>query len=261
MAENKSAQDKIREQVNGWKAEKVEKTMAETKEVENSLVALKENREMMEMYQKNADVGSENISQGSLPALKVHSAGKSTKNILANGNKPTDGYFFYKPDQCEFKEIECHLLYVSKGYYAPDMNGKDKFNQIIAGVIVNGGDTRSFVMYVNGKRLSHLWEMGKELAVYTKAKPVGVPMFALRIKMSTYSEPNDYGESWLIKFDIMKNKDGSPILISDPGEFQFLRDHVDTIKSTLDRLVSSKAGEDTVTEENREDIPFPEEIN
>lgn len=266
-----TTQDKLREKVNGWKKEMNDDKQLAEKQAMDQLAAIAKNKELSDFFNSNADVGSENIAQSSLPALKVHSAGKSTKNILANGEKPTDGFFYYKPTQEQFKTVECHLLYVSGGYYADDMNGKKKWNQIIAGVIDDEGDMKSFIMYINGKKLQNLWNFGKELAPYTKGKPVSIPMFALRVKLSTHSEPNDYGESWLVDFEIMKDAKGMPIITVDEGELRFLRDHVSSIKETIDRLVSSRSGEDGDAPANGnfaatdsqgnpiEDIPFPDE--
>jgi len=59
------------------------------------------------------------------------------------------------------------------------MNGKDKWNTIIAGVFLEDGTLKPFMMYVTGARLKKLWEVWKVIHKYTHAKPVPVPMFCI----------------------------------------------------------------------------------
>jgi hypothetical protein len=93
-------------------------------------------------------------------------------------------------------------------------------------------------------KLSKLWEFGKEAAKYTKAKPVPIPMFVLTVKLTTEKVTHPYGKSWIIDFEIEKSKDGTPELVTDPGMFQFLRDHVETVEDTIASLIETKSTED-----------------
>jgi hypothetical protein len=231
------------------KAEKQEKAMAEVK---NSLAAITNNADLAAMYNQSASMGAENLS-GNAPYLKVHAAGKSTTNFLADGKKPNDGWFFYKPTQEQFEELdEVHILTICKGFYAEGMNedehGKKKmvFNQVMGGVFKHpvDGDYKAFIMFLTGVKLSPMWEFGKEASRWTKAKPVSIPMFALTVKLKTEEVKTKFGVSWIINFEIVK-EGNFPKLITDPGEFQFLKDNVETTAETINSLVAAKtAGEE-----------------
>lgn len=251
------ARDKLRKKVRKLDEEVKAKKASEVKGAENALIAVRKNPELTKMYRENAEVGAGNLV-GELPLLKIHSVGKSTKNKLANGDDPSDGWFFYRPTEEQFKSIECHILTISRGFRAEGMKGKkDVFNQLMAGVVINGGDIKPFITYLTGLKLSPMWEFGKEAAKYTKAKPIPIPMFALKVKLTTKKVSHNYGESWIIEFEILRNKNGSPVVVADPGLFQYLRDHVETVEDTIASLISVKSTEETV--ERGGEVPHPVE--
>lgn len=211
-------------------------------EVKNQLEAIASNADLAKLYSDNAKVGASNLS-GETPFLKVHSTGRS-RNELADGSEPTDGSFFYKPTGEQFDGITCHILTISRGYKALGMaeNGKqakDVFNQLLGGMIVSKGEYKPFLLYMTGKKLSNMWEFGKQASRYTKAKPFGIPMFALTVKLTTEKVVNTYGKSWVINFEIVKNEDGNPTLVVDAGEFQFLKDSADLSEEMMNSLISA----------------------
>lgn len=244
---------------------------AEAKNVEEAksqLATIGNNAELAKMYSENANVGASNLA-GELPLLKVHQTGKSTKNELANGSEPSDGMFFYKPTGEQFDTLEVHILTISRGFRAEglDNKGADRklvFNQIMGGVIIDGGDLKPFIMYVTGKKLQPMWDFGKAASKYTKAKPVSIPMFAMTVELSTHKEENSYGKSWLVDFKIKKGEDGTPVLVMDPGEFQFLKDTALAMEETIEGVIASKTnkeveviqGEDPREPAGSGDIPF-----
>jgi len=241
-------------------AEKLKKDTEKTKESEVKEIALVKSQldivrndpALAKMYGDNARVGSENLG-GDLPILKVQTTGKSSTNELPDGREPEDGYFFYVPKQMQFKELTAHILTISRGYYAEGMEidratGKKKsvWNQIMGGVITNDGINMPFVMYVTGKKLQPMWDFGKAAGKYTRAKPVSIPMFALTVKLTTEKQVNSFGKSWIIGFEIVKQEDGFPILVTDAGKFQFLLDMVDVLKETIEKIIASKAIDEEV---------------
>lgn len=237
--------DKLKTQAEKLRTETEKKVEAEVKEtamVKSQLDMVRGNPELAKMYEDNAKVGSENLG-GTLPTLSIFTAGKS-KSLLANGNKPDDGAFFYAPTKEQFKTVDVHILTISHGFKAADMNGVDKFNQIMGGVIASDGKQLPFIMFVRGIRLQPLWDFGKEAGKYTHAKPVSIPMFALTVTMTTQSKPSKFGDNWLVNFEILHNEDGSPVLVTDVGEFQFLRDMVDVVNETIEKLIQAKSTEE-----------------
>ncbi|MEK7180318.1 MAG: hypothetical protein AAB706_02485 [Patescibacteria group bacterium] len=234
--------DKLRQQAEKLKAETEEKAEADVQEtaiVKSQLDMVRGNPELAKMYTDNARVGSENLG-GTLPTLSIYTVGKS-KSLLANGSKPNDGAFFYAPTREQFPTVDAHILTISHGFRAPDMNGVDKFNQIMGGVIVSNGKQLPFIMFVRGIRLQPMWDFGKEAGKYTHAKPVSIPMFALTVHLTQQSVPSKFGDNWKVIFKILHDEEEFPILVTDTGEFQFLRDMVDVLNETIDKLIEAKA--------------------
>ena len=245
MTEEKTGFDKAKETRDKLAgAVKTENQVAEIN-MNQALDNISKNESLAKMYAESAGLGSENLGGESLPLLKIHSAGKSLKNELANGEEPHNGWFYYKKTQQEYKDVYCHILTISEGFRADGVEGKTNvFNQILGGVIINDGDFKPFLMYFTGTKLQNLWDFGKEASKWTKAKPIGVPMFALTVKLTT-EKVVEGAKSWfVVKFDISKDTNGNPELITDEGEFSMLRDNVGTVKEMIDRLISSKATED-----------------
>lgn len=246
------AEDKLREKAKRLAKEAKETKDKKTAEAKGALVAIQQSPELAKMYKESAEVGAKNLL-GELPLLKIHSVGKSRKNELADGSAPNDGYFFYKPTREQFKEIECHVLTISRGFKAEgmeDAKGEKRivFNQILAGAIVDGDNIKPFMVYLTGLKLANMWEFGKEASKYTKAKPIPIPMFALKVKLTTEEKSHKFGKSWVIKFEIIKNENGSPVVVTDPGRFQFLRDQVEVVEDTIAKLIVARSTEETVEE-------------
>ena len=218
---------------------KKENALEMNKETHNQLETIQNNAELAKMYVDNAQVGADNLS-GETPLLKVHAVGRS-KNELADGSEPDDGAFFYKPTGEQFESIECHVLTISRGYKAPGLEegGKEIFNQLLGGVIMHEGQYKPFIMYFTGLKLSNLWEFGKIANKYTHAKPMPIPMFALMVRLTTEKVNNSYGKSWIVNFEIVKNGDGTPKLVLDQGEFQFLKDSADLSQETMESLIKA----------------------
>lgn len=221
----------------------------------NEIQAVKENPDLYNAYKQNADLGAENLG-GALPLLKVHLAGRSSKNKLADGSDPDDGAFFYGPTRQQFSELEVHILAISKGFRTDGLNRQNVFNQLMTGVIISDGDYKPFVMFLTGKKLAPMWAFGKEARRYTQK---GIPLFTLTVKLTTKSESNDFGKSWIVEFEIVSDKDGTPTLIHDLQEFNYLKDKVEEMKEVMDSIIGNKSGEDQVEEAVVEDVYKEEE--
>jgi len=241
----KATAEKLKEE----KAEKEQAELANREQAENALASLEGNSDLAKMFNDSAKLGTENLSGGA-PWLKVHAAGRSTTNFLADGKTmPDDGNFFYTPTQEQFKEIECHILTISKGFRTVETDPKgvtkEVFNQLIGGMIMNDGDPKPFIMFVRGKRLSPMWEFGKEIAKWTSRKPIAVPMFTMKVKLTTHMEKNDYSYSWLIDFTLEKVQD-IPVVTLDEGQFTFLKDSVSMMQEQISSLIANKEKKDVV---------------
>jgi len=230
----------------------------------DAVAVVQGNAELAKMYNESANLGSQNV-QGAIPTLKVHTTNKSLGNELVNGKEPNDGWFFLTGNQEQFENPICHILTISKGFKSAGMvdkntgeKGANKFNQIVGGVIVDGTDYKPFLMYFTGIKLQKLWDFGKEINKYTHAKPISIPMFALSIKLSTEKVKHDYGSSYAVNFEIMK-KGEFPELVTDAGQFTFLRDLLKGMEQTINSLVDLKSIEGKDSQGNAiEDIVISE---
>jgi hypothetical protein len=239
----KTAQDRAREKAHslaGPESTQPKNEIELAKELNvstNGLATIKDN-DLMSMYKENANLGSENLGGGSLPMLKIHVAGKSIGNSLRDGSEPKNGYFFYKETQSEFKDVYCHILTISEGFRADGLEGKTNvFNQILSGVILNDGDYKPFIMYFTGMKLQKMWDFGKDASKYTKN---GIPMFALTVKLSTEKIIDGIKQYYVINFDISKDSEGNPELITDKNEFIAMKDNVDKSKQMISKLIALK---------------------
>jgi hypothetical protein len=232
---------------------------------DNALVTVQSNEELAKLYKESASLGSQNL-QGTIPLLKVHTTNKSQGNELLNGKEPTDGWFFLTGSQEQFENPTCHILTISRGFRAEGMTdtktgtkGEPKFNQILGGVLVEGTDYKPFLMYFTGIKLQKLWDFGKEVNKYTHSKPIGIPMFALSVKLSTEKVKHDYGTSYAVNFEIVKDGD-FPKLVTDPGQVVFLRDMVSSTEQMINSLIDMKQPIAKDSQGNTiEDIIIPDE--
>jgi hypothetical protein len=200
---------------------------------------------LAEMYNQSANVGTENLS-GNAPYLKVHSTGRSTTNTLANGNDPQDGWFFYAPTQEQMEKVLCHILTISRGFYTEEKDAKTgqkkrKWNQLLAGILLNDGEMKPFIMFITGKRLSPMWDFGKTLRQWTKRKPIPYPMFAMQVELSTHREKNEHNSySWIIDFNLVKDENQQPVLIMDEGKFSYVKDMVELMQEQIEEMINKK---------------------
>lgn len=240
--------DKFNEARDKLKKEHEEKEAAREKklaEIKNQLDKIRENPDMMQMYRENALVGSQNLSAGSLPTLKIYATGRTRGSLLADGTKPNDGWFYYKPTQEQFQTVECHILSISDGFYAPPMEEgegkKEVFTQLIVGIIVDEFRCLPFITFLTGLKLAPMWEFAEEVSRYTKSKQFPIPMFAMRARLSSESVETNFGDRWKILFSIMRNDDKTPVVITDPDFFREVRDRVDRMEAMMESYIDKNA--------------------
>ncbi len=263
--------DELRQQADKLRAENEAEQAAEAQtqeKVESALAARVEaNPELLKMYQENAALGSENLA-GALPQLKIHTQGKSDKNILLSGTEPHDGWFFHTSSQTEFETVNIHVLTISRGFRSPSMpdpvtgQTREVFNQLMGGVIITELEEVPFVAYFSGVKLNNLWEFGKSASVFTKGR-FKIPLFALTVKGTTERVKHSYGKSWVMKFEVTKDEEGNPIVVEDIETFKKLKDQVLKMEQTINQLIEAKATEDTeaislneIPAPTEDDIPF-----
>lgn len=212
----------------------------------DSMDVVAQNEELAALYKESAGMGAENLG-GTQPTLKIHTTNKSKNNLLLDGSEPNNGWFYHSSTQEQFEKVQCHVLSISRGYkvLAQDDPKKLKFHQILAGVLTNEDRMLPFIMYLNGLKLSPMWEYGKEIQKFTKVKPTPIPIFALHTVITTKKEKHDHGESWIPQFQYERLENGFPKVVTDPGKFVFLRDNVERMETIMNDIVSRGKSEDS----------------
>ena len=206
------------------------KNMKQEKKIVNQEI----NKEIADFFKKNAKVGMENLAGESLPALKAVES--NSKMELANGNRPSIGYFFYTKNKKEYENLEVSIMSVSRGYYAKGMNkgDKPKFQQIVSGIILD--TMEPFIIYTSGKRLPPLWDFAKIIAPYThRENPI--PMMGFKIKLTTTKYKHEYGYSHYINFDIVKDENNNIKIITDIGMLEIIEHGNETMRISIENLI------------------------
>jgi len=231
MLKSEPANDPAKE-LEPWER-KQESQVTALREKEMKSLVLPENIRMF--FNENAGVGTENISSGALPQLKITEA--NSKNLLQNGNFSTPGQLYYSPTKEEFPSVLCSLLAVSRGFYTTtkELDGetlkrnedgtlKLKFTQLVGGMIL--ANQTPFVTFVSGTRLDFMWQFGKEVKLYTK----NTPMFAFEVLLSTQKVETKWGFNSVIKYELTKDEEGNPSFIRNLATLEYLKKAVDLVK-------------------------------
>lgn len=226
----------------------VEKPMKDVSEKGMALVTdegmiLPQDDELLKMMAGDRSLGVDNIGTGSLPLLKLYQAGKSDAE-MPDGSSPNDGWFFYRPTQSQYKEVECYILSISRGYRAKPRNegDKPKFTQLVSGVIDDHGKLLPFMMYVTGLKLQPLWDFGKKIDVFLSK----VPMFAIKAKLTSEKVKTDYGYTHIVNYDLALSEEGFVQILSDKAQYEFLRDKVGSVEETMDSVIRNQKNEDDI---------------
>lgn len=240
--EAKQKRDELAKEITGEE----EKEKTQMAEVKQSLQIVAGNPALAKLYQQHAALGADNLG-ADLPLLKVHITNKSQNNHLEDGTEPQNGWFFYRPTKSEYEDIICHVVTISRGFRADGLQGKKNvFNQILAGIMLNDGDMKPFLMYFTGSKLQNLWNFGKEASKYTKSKLTPIPLFALTVHLTSQLVDNvEYGGKMAhVNFEILKDESGAPMVIADVATFQFVKEQVERMQETIDNLIQAKSTEE-----------------
>lgn len=196
--------------------------------------------EVADFFKNNANVGSENIEQSVAPILKVVEG----MTNLPEGVEPKLGHFYYAPTTEQFKSLQVSIMTISRSFYAEGISkdGEPKkavFNQIVAGVILE--TMQPFMMYVTGLRLQPLWNFASDMSVFTKHRTYPIPMFAMKVNLSTERVKNSVGAyNYIVKFSVDRTDDGHPQVIDDLETLQQIRAGIDKVEDSIDRIIYRK---------------------
>lgn len=233
--------------------EEVKQVVTEKKETaiinsENNeaMQALLENAELAMLFNKNADLGSEELD-GGRAQLKIHTTNKSKGHVLFNGEEPNNGWLFDTGTQQQYQTVDAHVLAVSRGFKAKGMEeeGIDaglKFNQVMMIVLLqdDGSLSDPLLVYLSGGKLNNLWEFGKEAKKFTKARPQAIPLFALLTKIGVEKWTHDFGSSFRFTFNLQYNELGHPLMVKNMEIAKELASGAERATKILKDLADSK---------------------
>jgi hypothetical protein len=216
--------------------------------VKSQLAALRANPTMAALYKGAAKKGAANLGGASYPYLRQHSSSNSLNNELADGTQPRDGEFYYKPTKQAWSEFDAHILTISPSFYVINEDRKTKekylrFQQLVAGYILEGGEPKPFIFFIGGVRLQPMWKFAKEASQLTRSRDWPIPMFALLVHVTGSQVKTENGFKWVANFNIEREA-GEPKLIEDEGEFVFYRDSVDYLEAECEQIIADHEATD-----------------
>lgn len=211
--------------------------------LEKTRAMLQANPELMSHMQEDARDESEKLG-GSLPFLKLYVTNKS-RQLLADGSEPTNGYFYYVPTKEQYKEVHCHILHISRGFRMPGManesgDAKPKWNHIVSGIMLND-EPKPFWLFISGQaRLAKLWEFQKGLRNFVQA---GIPSFPLIVKLTSGKGPEPKAgksQAMVVNFEVEENEDGQPQMVTNNEEYMALRKKVHELEVYVEAYILKK---------------------
>lgn len=194
-----------------------------------------------EYLKSRAKTGLSELSQDDIPTpslilIQLNSA------ITDKDEKPLPrGMFYYKGDGSLFKEVTCSLLTFTKKDF-PDYSDKSKMvkTYVFLGAIIP--ELKPFVLYLKSTGI------GAAKQFFGQMTSMKVPMFALKVRLTSDKIESEKGTYWKINFHIDGVRDSMKELVTLET---LTKKYESTVKTEVESEV--EAGD----EPSSENIPFP----
>lgn len=151
---------------------------------------------LQDYLKDKVNVGFEDLDPDDFPTPTLILIQKNSETTDAEGNAIAPGQFYYKGTKEVFREVECALLSVTKKDL-PDWSNKD---ELVKTYIVMGAlepDYKPFLLYLKRTAIGPFKKfLGEVRATY-------LPMFVLKVRLTSERKEGDKGTYYLIKFNIM----------------------------------------------------------
>lgn len=235
------------EELKAEQAAKEEETaIATQKGKENALATLGD-----DYMTKNANVGLSGLDAEDIP-IPTLSVIQSTSKFKDEDNRPyAPGGFYYKALKQNFNTVECSILVINKklmaSYTDPEVPER---TYMVLGVIMP--TQMPFMMYA--KKSSYF----AVRAFIGEVKARKVPMFALRVELTTELRQNDQGSWYVPVFNIVGVVDNPETIVVLEELAKTYDESRNTLKSEEDIEQTKALGTDAVTgqEVPESDMPF-----
>lgn len=243
------------------KASQLKASMAEDKVKAvnaSSLIAQADLSEevMAYMAQNSAKTSYDDLNTGmSMPQLRIHSAGNSTKNQLEDGSDPVDGQIFHTGTKQAFNVATIIILAIKKcrlvetdqfGKPKTDEAGNEiyKANYLLAGVL--DGTLEPYVAYIKGMSYNKIWSLEEQLKPFVTKRKGGIPLNMVKILAASEKERVEKGpfkgqakNVW--KFVLKTNpQTGYPVLEVDFDYLKRLDQATESAELALEDIISRK---------------------
>lgn len=205
--------------------------------------------EAMAYAEKHASTGVDDLNTGvSVPQLRIHSVGVSTKNVLADGSEPSDGQIYHTGLQEAWDEVDVILLSIKKCRLEQEdeQSGTTvmKAHYLLAGMTEETFEP--FVIYVKGMSYSKIWELEDQLKPYVTKRPGGIPLSMLKIRISSEKQVVETGKykgqkKNVFKFSLIMHPSGQfPVLEGRSEVLASFDSATEGAESMLEMIISGR---------------------
>lgn len=204
--------------------------------------------EAMEYMNRHAATGASDLNTGvSIPQLRIHSTGVSTKNQLPDGSDPDDGQIFYTGDQQAFDSVNVILLAIKKcrlEQQNDDGSTTMKANYLLAGLLDE--TLQPFIIYVKGMSYKKIWDLEDQLKPYVTKRAGGIPLSMVKVTVSSQKEVVEQGKykgqkKNVFKFQLLMHESGQfPVLEGDGEKLAVLESSTQKAEDMLEQIISGK---------------------
>jgi hypothetical protein len=194
--------------------------------------------DVLAMYRDDVNLGSENLTGGLMPMLKIVQKDAEDFDVLSG--KASVGDFYHTSAKKVYKNPEVSIVYFQSAnlpkYKATD--GSKQYTILAVGYILE--DNLPFMMYIKGKSLSPFFEWQKQVATFKRS--LQIPMYSFVNTLSTQRQQNDYGKFYVLNVDIAKDEATGVKLINDIEMAKVLREGVETARQAVATAVEVATG-------------------
>lgn len=187
-------------------------------------------------FQAIKNIGLEELEQTDVPTPSVILVQNNSTLEDANGNPYPRGKFVYKGTGEVMSEVNCSILTFTKKEF-PSFSNKEVMEKTYVFLGALTPNMQPFVLYL--KRTG----IGAAKQYFGQVKSKGVPMFALKTRLTSEKREGEKGSYYVIKFNI----DG---VRESVKELRFLEELVNRYSAVKDEV------KEEVQEVEVKDIPF-----
>jgi hypothetical protein len=184
------------------------------------------NKELVEIFQSNANVGTKQVSSEDLEVPSLRLIQKTSDLEIAGGEAVKLGYLYRSDSMIQRKEMLVNILCFKKVWADNFNRTAEERKHIYYGAFEGSSDI--FRMYLRGWSLTGSRKFLSEVKrMQNKFK---LPMYALQVRLSSKEEHGVIKETsqayttFGMVMTVVKNAEGMPLVEEDPGRATWLKE-------------------------------------